>query len=315
MADTKLTALTAMTTPTDDDVIYIVQDPGGTPVSNKLTMANLKTYVGAGGGGPSTEGEIVVPVVGASSTVGATVTASATPHTKGTAVELVASSAFAAEMVEIYHTGNAITGTNTCVLVDLMTDASLATVTVPNLQIGTTQTTTWHTYRLPVAIPSGTRIGARIQGTEVSETASISIRLHQAGSHTASPSSAVTYGADTATSNGFAPTAPASANTKGAWLQLGTTSAAHTYFTVTLGLNNPTGALDANGLIDIATDDDAGAIIIHDFPYFMTTAEQIRYPTANLFTVNLDTATPLWVRYQASSTSVNAKPTVIVHGF
>ena len=44
-ASALVTALSAMTTPTDDDVIYVVDDPAGTPVSNKLTMANLKTYL------------------------------------------------------------------------------------------------------------------------------------------------------------------------------------------------------------------------------------------------------------------------------
>lgn len=41
MADSKLTALTAMTTPVSTDILYIVDDPGGTPVSQKITWSNL----------------------------------------------------------------------------------------------------------------------------------------------------------------------------------------------------------------------------------------------------------------------------------
>lgn len=41
MADQKLTALTAMTSPTTDDLLYIVDDPSGTPASRKITLANL----------------------------------------------------------------------------------------------------------------------------------------------------------------------------------------------------------------------------------------------------------------------------------
>lgn len=42
MADTKLSALTADATPTTDDLIYVVNDPGGTPASRKVTIANLQ---------------------------------------------------------------------------------------------------------------------------------------------------------------------------------------------------------------------------------------------------------------------------------
>jgi hypothetical protein len=41
MADEKLTALTAETAPTTDDLVYLVNDPGGSPVSRKVTVANL----------------------------------------------------------------------------------------------------------------------------------------------------------------------------------------------------------------------------------------------------------------------------------
>ena len=40
MADSKLTALSAIT-PTDDDILYAVDDPSGTPVSKKVTVASL----------------------------------------------------------------------------------------------------------------------------------------------------------------------------------------------------------------------------------------------------------------------------------
>lgn len=40
-ADSKVTALTESTTVADADVIYIVDDPGGTPASRKMTVVNL----------------------------------------------------------------------------------------------------------------------------------------------------------------------------------------------------------------------------------------------------------------------------------
>ena len=51
MASTKLTALTAATTGASTDIIYIVVDPSGTPLSRKITKANfLKEYLPLAGG-------------------------------------------------------------------------------------------------------------------------------------------------------------------------------------------------------------------------------------------------------------------------
>lgn len=43
MADTKITALTADTSPTSDDLVVTVNDPGGTPANRKVTAGNLIT--------------------------------------------------------------------------------------------------------------------------------------------------------------------------------------------------------------------------------------------------------------------------------
>ena len=43
MADQKLTALTADTSIASTDITYTVEDPGGTPVSKKVTWANIAT--------------------------------------------------------------------------------------------------------------------------------------------------------------------------------------------------------------------------------------------------------------------------------
>ncbi len=50
MADSKLTALTAITEATADDIIYVVNDPTGTPVSNKITFENFQKSITQVGG-------------------------------------------------------------------------------------------------------------------------------------------------------------------------------------------------------------------------------------------------------------------------
>lgn len=42
MADSKLTALTEDTAPTGDDIVYVVNDPAGTPASRKVKLSNLR---------------------------------------------------------------------------------------------------------------------------------------------------------------------------------------------------------------------------------------------------------------------------------
>ena len=41
MADRKITELTALTAPTQKDLLYVVDDPTGTPASKKISLYNL----------------------------------------------------------------------------------------------------------------------------------------------------------------------------------------------------------------------------------------------------------------------------------
>jgi hypothetical protein len=50
MADAKITALTACTDPQGADVTVIVDDPAGTPITKKVTLANLIAMFLAAGG-------------------------------------------------------------------------------------------------------------------------------------------------------------------------------------------------------------------------------------------------------------------------
>lgn len=50
MAAAKLTGLSAITTVSADDLIYAVDDPGGTPASKKVTFDNLQKSITVVGG-------------------------------------------------------------------------------------------------------------------------------------------------------------------------------------------------------------------------------------------------------------------------
>jgi hypothetical protein len=51
MADTKISALAALATPLSTDLLVVVSDPGGTPVTKRSTIAQVLALALAGGGG------------------------------------------------------------------------------------------------------------------------------------------------------------------------------------------------------------------------------------------------------------------------
>lgn len=61
MADKKVTQLTALTSPNDEDLLLIVDDPNGTPVSKSITV---KTFLGALPSNTSITGNLTVSANG-----------------------------------------------------------------------------------------------------------------------------------------------------------------------------------------------------------------------------------------------------------
>lgn len=46
MSDSTVSALTEITTLSGDELVYVVEDPAGTPLDRKVTATNLKAYIG-----------------------------------------------------------------------------------------------------------------------------------------------------------------------------------------------------------------------------------------------------------------------------
>ena len=67
MADKKITELTELTTPLDTDILAIVSDPGGSPVTDKVTRQNLLKLVPAPAADHSASG-LLAPLTAAQTT-------------------------------------------------------------------------------------------------------------------------------------------------------------------------------------------------------------------------------------------------------
>ena len=264
------------------------------------------------------------------STTGATITASATPHEKGVWASVLTASSFRAETIIVCLAGG--TGANgvaTSALLDIGygPDADNVTTIVANLNVGYSHSTAlggmFVTFVLPYDLASGSQLWARLQGIVVSETVIVSVQLREAGTNAAAPTAITTYGANTATSNGVTLTNPASANTKPAAYDTITasTTADHRYLLVSASAaSEVAGTLFAStGLVDIAIGAASSEVVIMGNLPFSTTTNEIIAVAPAYWAIPLTRAIPsgtrISARYQSTSNSTAARISIIAHGF
>lgn len=142
---------------------------------------------------------------------GATITASATPHTKGSYTALIAATAYDAYGITVLIGGTATTASvNARALMDVAIGAAASEVVLlPNLMCGNVAAQNAAScmcvmYHFPIYIAAGSRLAARLQGLIASETATCAIWLHQwpIGVTGWFGTRVTAYGANTATSSG-----------------------------------------------------------------------------------------------------------------
>lgn len=151
----------------------------------------------------------------------ATATASATVHTKGAYVELIAQTPFVADVLKIIPYG---TDTTSHWLIDIAIGAAGSeTIILENLQYSIiTRGVPGHALDLLMSIPAGSRISARVQGPLASEAVSINCQIAQLPFARVSPFNApvLSIGANAANSSGVSIPIPATAGAFGAWTEL-----------------------------------------------------------------------------------------------
>jgi hypothetical protein len=131
-----------------------------------------------------------------------TLTANSSAHTKGSWVQLIASTSADASLLYFSIFGVAASGVNTATLLDIATGASGSeTIIAGDIAIGSASTVS---VVFPYRLPSGTRLAARIQSVVTGgKTATIRSVVIDAGDYATAPTSVDVIGGNTANSQGI----------------------------------------------------------------------------------------------------------------
>lgn len=257
---------------------------------------------------------------------GPLVTASATPHTLGSFVSLIAATSFDAYLCGVTIKDVFASTVDTSALVNIGVDpagGTTYTVEIPNILAGGALGAggckqIW----FPVFFPKGSQVAAQIQGLVVSQTAIVGVVL-LGGKNRSNPfphrSRIQDYGADTATSGGTL-MANASLDVKGAWTQLGAdTTRRHSGLIVGSQIADAA-VLATRFLVDIGIDPAGGTsygVVLPDVyvtlagTEFGTTAE----PLGCLLGIDIPVGSSIAARAAASSNNGQADLEVAVHAF
>lgn len=240
------------------------------------------------------------------------VTSGSVAHTMGAWVEVVASTTSDIDGFNLIVSINQIASTDTSALLDIGVGASGSEVViVPYLSVGHQGQGAEIAYKIPVFVPSGSRIAIRVQSVRTSQNITILFvgALSCTTNQTPTPvlsltSSTVQYGADTATSNLTLLTAPGSLNTKGAWTEIAAATTESLQGLTVMLSGGPSGNYTAaNCLVDIAVGASGSEIIVLDnYQISVSANENVTARISNTFAAcDIPAGSRISMRYQRSA--------------
>lgn len=235
-------------------------------------------------------------------TRGTAVVSAGSANVKGSWTQLVASTAAVTNCLVIYAYG---ASSAQRYLLDIgIGGAGSETVLIPNLHAGGNALAFPNIWRIPINVPAGTRISARIQaGPSTSRTLYV-MAILDSGSKSLYPvpTQCATYGANTADSGLTSIDPGASAATEGAWTEItASTGFDATWMCVTVGndITNLTGT--ASWFIDIGTGAAASEVaIINELWMQSTSVTDLATPGTFWFPVSIPSGTRLSARCRCS---------------
>lgn len=225
--------------------------------------------------------QLVLSAPRTSSRLGYVVVTGGASHVKGAWVELVASSPGDTYLLMLSAGTTFVSAANTSMLLDIgIGAAGSEQLLISNLAIGYLDgiLVSGRYWLLPLYIPAGSRIAARIQGVVATDTAEVAIDLFGGlPMEGASPSVVVdTYGANTATSRGVSLVASATAHVAGAWTEV-SPALPNDISRLFLGVqgNGSTTLATASSLIDIAVGPAGAEAVIASGIYVRSTTSEV----------------------------------------
>ena len=258
-----------------------------------------------------------------------TVTASGTAHTKGSWVELDASTSQDASFINVGCSNTAVSGTDTGMLVDIGIGGSGSEVVlIPNILAGWQPTgasanaSKQRNSGFPVFIPAGSRLSARCQAVIVSDTVDVGVRL------LGSPNSfnqdqwqggcVVTYGADTGNSRGTVVTST-TPHTKGSWVEItGSTTQPHSALALSAAGHTSMFLSLQGALLDIGFGAAASEqILISNIYLQQINTEQMFIQDSEIGLLNIGRTLPVGTRLAARvqfELDVDEEVSVCLHG-
>jgi hypothetical protein len=189
-------------------------------------------------------------------TTGTTITASATPHAlTGTPTQIIASTTFESEWIEISVHNVAVAATLTDALLNIYIGAGGSeTLLIDSLSVG------WcpvigsndrpNRYWFPLRIPRGTRISGELRALVASETIEVVVRYGTANGAHWSGTGVETLGEVTASSRG---TAISAITANALWVDIGTSARSYRYVHIGIQGNNDTTAISGYALWSIGS--------------------------------------------------------------
>ena len=245
--------------------------------------------------------------------------------TKGSWVELVASTAYAVGMMELNVNNTYFYGEH---LIDLAIGAAGSEVIlVADLLYCQAFSQWWSAsgqFPIPISIPAGTRISARIQAAREYSGISrlgMSINLYPMNSlSVTSLQLCKTYGAVPATTRGTLIDPGATVNTKGAWVEL-SSAVTHTIrrLLFSLGTNSDSTKASATWAVDIGIGAAGFEVaVVQDFNIALnSTTDQYQPTVSPLFKVAIPAGARLAARCKCTinSTTADRCLDIVVNGF
>ena len=254
---------------------------------------------------------------------GLTLTSSATADTLGTIVELITSTENDSNSMSIMLTEYTFaSAAPVSFLMNIYIGGSGSEVAlVENIHFYSDNSAANYSlcqFDFPVRVPSGTRISADVQTDTAAADAVMIIAQFRAGGFQSSRgcSEIVSYGANTATTNGATVDPGATINTKGAWAEVeASTAQALRGFTLSMGSNLNNATDSANWLIDIGVGGSGSEVVIAENIYGNTTGQEKIINDGSFFEVDIPAGSRIAIRAQSEENNVTDRvKSYVFHG-